>query len=433
MQGFKRTAIYSVLFFLIICISINALFFINKNKSDNSKNLVMNRIWNEYKESADFTNGISFKSEEYISQFGKKNLPDSIQLIKFDELENYSLNMQKGKSQKYIFPVQSIASGQQGFIIFEYKDNSFKAQLVIINSVFLLLLIFILVYTLFIYKKIIKPFEELKEYPERLSRGLNTEKLPESKNKFFGKYIWGMNMLGDLLQNERKKNLRLIKEKLTLTSTFAHGIKTPVTNIKLYSNAIQTGLYTDDINKSNIEIAKKIEKNADDIQALVTKLLDTSTQSIFEYEPVISEFYLNEIKDIIYKEYDNQLKIKKIPYTMEMKENPIIKTDKNGLLRILFQLIDNAIKYGDGTGIFIKMERQERSFYFSIKNNGKSIEEKEIPFIFNSFWRGSTAQNTEGQGIGLYEAKQIANKLGGDLLVNITENNFEIILVLGEK
>ena len=118
---------------------------------------------------------------------------------------------------------------------------------------------------------------------------------------------------------------------------------------------------------------------------------------------------------------------------MEMKENPIIKTDKNGLLRILFQLIDNAIKYGDGSGIYIKMERQETSFYFSIKNNGKSIEEKEIPFIFNSFWRGSNAQNTEGQGIGLYEAKQIANKLGGDLLVNITENAFEIILILGEK
>ena len=433
MKAFTRTVVFSVLIFLVICISINAVLVVNKKQSDNTRNLVMNRIWNEYKESADFTNGINFKSEEYISQFGKKNLPDSIQLIKFDELENYSLNMQKGKSQKYIFTVQSKSSGQQGFIIFEYKDNSFKAQLIIINSVLMVILLFILVYTLFIYKKIIKPFEELKEYPERLSRGLNTEKLPESKNRFFGKYIWGMNMLGDVLQNERKKNLRLIKEKLTLTSTFAHGIKTQVTNIKLYSNAIQTGLYTDDINKSNIEIAKKIEKNADDIQALVTKLLDTSTQSIFEYEPVITDFYLKEIRDTIYKEYDNQFKIKKIPYSIEIKDNPILKTDKAGLLRILFQLIDNAIKYGDGTGIFIKMERQEKSFYFSIKNNGKSIEEKEIPFIFNSFWRGSNAQNTEGQGIGLYEAKQITNKLGGDLLVNITDNAFEIILILGEK
>ena len=294
-------------------------------------------------------------------------------------------------------------------------------------------MIFICAFNLLIYKKIIKPFDELTEYPERLSRGLNTEKLPETKNRFFGKYIWGMNMLGDVLKNERKKNLRLIKEKLTLTSTFAHGIKTPVTNIKLYSNAIETGLYTDDINKSNIEIAKKIEKNADDIQALVTKLLDNSTQSIFEYEPVITDFYLKEIRDTIYKEYDNQIKIKKIPYSIEIKDNPILKTDKAGLLRILFQLIDNAIKYGDGTGIFIKMERQETSFYFSIKNNGKAIEEKEIPFIFNSFWRGSNAQNIEGQGIGLYEAKQIANKLDGDLLVNITENAFEIILILGEK
>ncbi len=433
MPGFKRTAVFSVLIFLVICISINAALVVNKKQSDNTRNLVMNRIWNEYKESADFTNGISFKSEEYISQFGKKNYPDSIKFIKFGELEKFSLNSQNDKNQKYIFPVSEKTSDQQGFIIFEYTDNSFAQELIIINIILLLLLICIFVFNLLIYKKIIKPFDELTEYPERLSRGLNTEKLPETKNRFFGKYIWGMNMLGDVLQNERKKNLRLIKEKLTLTSTFAHGIKTPVTNIKLYSNAIETGLYTDDINKSNIEIAKKIEKNADDIQALVTKLLDTSTQSIFEYEPVITDFYLKEIRDTIYKEYDNQFKIKKIPYSIEIKDNPILKTDKAGLLRILFQLIDNAIKYGDGSGIYIKMERQEKSFYFSIKNNGKSIEEKEIPFIFNSFWRGSNAQNTEGQGIGLYEAKQITNKLGGELLVNITENAFEIILVLGEK
>lgn len=433
MKAFTRTAVFSVLIFLVICISINAALVVNKKQSDNTRNLVMNRIWFEYKETADFSKETIVETKPFVNQFGKKNYPDSIKFIKFDELEKFSLNSQNDKNQKYIFPVTDKASGQQGFIIFEYADNSFAARLIIINTILLVLLALIVCYALFIYKKIIKPFEELTEYPERLSRGLNTEKLPESKNRFFGKYIWGMNMLGDVLQNERKKNLRLIKEKLTLTSTFAHGIKTPVTNIKLYSNAIQTGLYTDDINKSNIEIAKKIEKNADDIQALVTKLLDTSTQSIFEYEPVITDFYLKEIRDTIYKEYDNQFKIKKIPYSIEIKDNPILKTDKTGLLRILFQLIDNAIKYGDGTGIFIKMERQEKSFYFSIKNNGEAIEEKEIPFIFNSFWRGSNAQNTEGQGIGLYEAKQIANKLGGDLLVNITENAFEIILILGEK
>ena len=433
MKAFTRTAVFSVLIFLVICISINAALVVNKKQSDNTRNLVMNRIWLEYKETADFSKETISDSGELVNHFGKKNFPDCIKFIKFDELEKFSLNSQNDKNQKYIFPITDKASGQQGFIIFEYADNSFAAQLIIINTILFVLLALIVCYALFIYKKIIKPFEELTEYPERLSRGLNTEKFPETKNKFFGKYIWGMNMLGDVLQNGRKKNLRLIKEKLTLTSTFAHGIKTPVTNIKLYSNAIQTGLYTDDINKSNIEIAKKIEKNADDIQALVTKLLDTSTQSIFEYEPVITDFYLKEIRDTIYKEYDNQFKIKKIPYSIKIKDNPILKTDKAGLLRILFQLIDNAIKYGDGTGIFIKMERQEKSFYFSIKNNGKSIEEKEIPFIFNSFWRGSHAENIEGQGIGLYEAKQIANKLGGELLVNITENAFEIILILGEK
>ena len=140
MKAFTRTAVFSVLIFLVICISINAALVVNKKQSDNTRNLVMNRIWLEYKEAADFSNGISFKSEEYISQFGKKNYPDSIKFIKFDELEKFSLNSQNDKNQKYIFPVTDEASGQQGFIIFEYADNSFAQELIIINIILLLIL-----------------------------------------------------------------------------------------------------------------------------------------------------------------------------------------------------------------------------------------------------------------------------------------------------
>ena len=78
-------------------------------------------------------------------------------------------------------------------------------------------------------------------------------------------------MLGDKMTYDKKHINRLIEERQTLLATIAHGIKTPVSNIKLYANAVETGLYQPDgmPNEKDAEIAVKINKNADDITILV--------------------------------------------------------------------------------------------------------------------------------------------------------------------
>ena len=50
--------------------------------------------------------------------------------------------------------------------------------------------------------------------------------------------------------------------------------------------------------------------------------------------------------------------------------------------------MENAIKYGDGSGIDIAFEKQEEGYYFTVKNSGKPLPDNEIPYIFKSFWRG---------------------------------------------
>ena len=391
---------------------------------DNTKNIVMNRIAHELESYELFTNEFDFRifEEKFIQQYGEKNYPQNIYLFSLDQFDTGIFS--KNHTQQYIFPV-TFENSNNIFLIFEYPLENFTKTIFALNLFFIVIFLITLLFILFVTSQILKPFLEFQKYPERLALGQITEKLPETKNKFFGKYIWAMNMLGDVLENERKKVIKLNKDKQVLTSTLAHGIKTPISNIKLYANAIQTGLYSHVINEKDAEIAAKIEKNADDIQQLVTNILDTSINSIFDFEPRENSFYMAEIKDFIITEYENKFLMNKIPYTIEQNENPLIKSDKEGICKILYQLLDNAIKYGDGTGIQIKLERQGENFYFSVVNNGVSISENEIPFLFNSFWRGSNASNKEGQGIGLYEAKIIAKKLGGNLFVTIKENKFE--------
>lgn len=217
-----------------------------------------------------------------------------------------------------------------------------------------------------------------------------------------------------------------------MLTTIAHGIKTPVANIKLYASAIEMGLYQEDgiPDKKDAEIAAKIDKNADDITLLVKEMIETTATGMVDFIASPAKFYINEIVEFINQEYSNRLAMLHIPCKIDCSTEAMIDTDKSGLIRILSQIMDNAIKYGDGSGISIIIEKQDEGFFLSIKNKGKLISEQEIPYIFNSFWRGSNSELAEGSGIGMFEAKQIARKLGGDIYVKRYEETSEMEFVL---
>ena len=107
-------------------------------------------------------------------------------------------------------------------------------------------------------------------------------------------------------------------------------------------------------------------------------------------------------------------------------------SDKDGIFRIISQLIENAIKYGSGQGITISMGRQDEDVIISVKNKGNILSEEETAYVFKSFWRGSNARNVEGQGIGLYVSKRIAESLGGDIFMKSweSENITEVTLII---
>ena len=205
-----------------------------------------------------------------------------------------------------------------------------------------------------------KPFEKLSDYPEKLSKNEITEKLPETKNRMFGKFIWGINMLSDNIKNKQKKVDELSRDQMTMLTTMAHGIKTPVANIKLYADAISTGLYQEngEVNKSDAEIAGKISKNADDITDIVKDLIDKASGTVVDFEPDIQPFYMKELLDFLEEEYSNRLNVLNIPYTFEMNHNAMVKSDKSGICRILSQIMDNAIKYGSGEGIKVNLNKE---------------------------------------------------------------------------
>ena len=278
------------------------------------------------------------------------------------------------------------------------------------------------------YIKIIMPFRKLADYPEKLARLRDIQKLPESRSRFFGKYVWGMNMLTDVLSASSRRIHALEGEHQKLVTSIAHGVKTPVANIRLYTDAVRTGLYTGTGMTS--DIADKIDRNAEKIQSLAQALMDAADASFDGQDIEVSTFYLNELAELVRSEYTDRMELLHIPFSVECEGAPLLESDKYALYRAISQLLENALKYGDGTGITVKMMKQDDGFSIAVRSRGGLLPESELPYVFRSYWRGSNAAGKDGSGIGLYVVHETAKALGGSAHARRIEGTSEMEFVI---
>ncbi len=429
---------YFLLFFFCIVLGLAVFFYLTgkDNETKGQRMTLINRVTNEVSSagSENFGSKLSalIADNNWEQEYGKDNVPAKIRYVEGGiNADGLVITAQDST-------VVSITDEGEfrGLLVFTFEQQKLSDNILLCELIIAAVFVVAALFFIYIDRKVILPFNRLSEYPERIAKNENAAALPESKNRYFGKYIWGMNMLRDRLSGDTRKLRQLEKEQLTLVSTIAHGIKTPVANIKLYSEAIKSGLYRDDgiPDEKDAEVAGKITKNADDITDLVKELLDSASKGVVVFEPVIEAFYLTEIEEFVKREYDNRLNVLRIPYKVDLKSKVMINSDKSGIERILTQLLENAIKYGDGRGITVTVDKNEDGYIFSVRDVGSRIPDSELPYVFNSFWRGSNAAEVEGNGLGLYEAAFIARKLGGDIaaryLEDSEETEFEVFLPL---
>ena len=350
-------------------------------------------------------------------------MPDEIKFLSGKDTEG-SVFSASGGGGNMICPVHKDVE-IIGFAVYTYSDPLKHISDVLVLSVLAFCWLAASVFLIFIYINILKPFVRLSEYPERIAKMPDTDKLPETRNRRFGKFIWSMNMLRDVLINERNRSERLEGQRRTLLASVAHGVKTPVTNIRLYAEAIKTGLYSEN-GSDNAALAEKIDRNAEKIQSLVKELIETSASAASSYTPEITSFYISEMAKIISGEYTERMNISHIPFAVECRSEHIMNSDLYGLVRIVSQLIENAVKYGNGEGIKVSIESDPDGVCISVCNKGELLPEEELLFIFDSFRRGSNSHDVEGSGIGLFTARTIASALGGSVAARRLEDSGEM-------
>lgn len=310
----------------------------------------------------------------------------------------------------------------------EYNINQNKFNIILINTSLGITLLLTAITFIYINKKIIKPFADIKEIPYELAKGNLSVPLKEQKNKYFGRFIWGMDMLRENLEDNKKKELKYQKEKKTLILSLSHDIKTPLSAIKLYSKALKDNLYDEEEKKQ--EVIDGIIKNTNQIEHYVSEIVKNSRDDFMNLSVNMGDFYLNDIIKEIEKYYKDKLEVIHTEFIIDEFTDCILKGDKDRVIEVIQNIIENAIKYGNGKKISISFSEEENCKLITILNTGCTLKEEELPHIFDSFYRGGNTKNQEGSGLGLYICKQLMHKMDGDIYSKIRNNLFETTIVV---
>ncbi len=288
-------------------------------------------------------------------------------------------------------------------------------------AIVLILLVTSLLLTMWIGRSFFQPIDELNVAMQHIQDGNFDYMLPtdiKEKGEIGAMYRNYEDMRLRLKESAEEK-IEREKQNKELISNISHDLKTPITAIKGYSQGLLEGVA--DNPEKQMKYIRIIYNKANDMNNLINELTLYSSidNNRIPYNFVklnVAEYFGDCIEEI---GADLESKSIKLNYSNLTTPDTQIVADPEQIKRVVNNIVSNSVKYldrDDGTGqIDIRILDEIDSIRVELEDNGKGIAQKDIPNIFDRFYRTDASRNSKqgGSGIGLSIVKKIVEDHGG--------------------
>lgn len=313
------------------------------------------------------------------------------------------------------------------FYRFDYVSSSDELNFRYVEAIYAAVFMVIAGVLLFVRFRVIKLAEILSNVSEEIARGNLTMPIKEQKWSFFGRTAWGIDVLRAELEQQKKDNLEFEKEHKTMILSISHDIKTPLASIKLYAQALTHGLYRDQ--RKVEEVYRKIDDNASEIEGKLAEIISASRDNFLKLDVKEGEFYCSGLIGEIRRYYEDKMEIEQTEFEIGSYADCLLHGDLDRAVEVLQNVLENAIKYGNGRYVKISFEEEEDCMLITVANSGCSLSEEEIANVFESFWRGANSENIRGSGLGLYICQQLMQMMDGAVFAQRLEDEMRVTAV----
>lgn len=286
----------------------------------------------------------------------------------------------------------------------------------IISMVIALILILAPIY---IYiDKIFKPLNDMSEVAMSMAQGDFSRRIDESSDDEIGEVSASINYLAKRLEENEKQARLLEQTRRDYVANVSHELKTPITAIRAVSELLNDDIINNENDKQ--KYYKQILRESIRLEILIKDMLELSrlqSGNIYlEKSKVDLTSILLEVIDEFNVIADDMDVNFIIPYNID--NLPMVYTNRDRIIQLLIILLDNAFKYTPPEGsVFLEVVTRKSHIEINIIDTGIGISENDIPFIFERFYKADKSHSSNGTGIGLSIALEIAKHLGEEIYV----------------
>ena len=294
----------------------------------------------------------------------------------------------------------------------------------IVGGVLFLMLGVTALYFLYLKKRVVDPFDEMKGFASKVAAGNLDVPMKMDKGNVFGAFTEAFDIMRDELRASKMREAEAVKARKELVAQLSHDIKTPVTSIKAMTDVMELTAKTEE-EKTTLQ---SINAKADQIDSLVSNLFHATLEELEHLEVNEEETTSQEIAGFI-SDADYLKKVKEVHIA-----DAVVRADRLRLNQVIGNIFANSYKYAN-TEMTVE-SRVEKSvdgknfLVIEIGDQGGGVPENEIETIFGKFRRGTNSDGKDGAGLGLYISRYLMEKMGGEITAANKNGGLTVVLRL---
>lgn len=293
-------------------------------------------------------------------------------------------------------------------------------------AVLILLILIAILLAMWIYRAILRPLGELKKATKEIKEGNLDYELKIKEKDEIGQLCMDFEEMRQRLKDNAEEKLQYDRENKELISNISHDLKTPITAIKGYVEGIMDGVASSP--EKLDKYIRTIYNKANDMDKLIDELTFYSKIDTNKIPYTFSKININDYFEDCVEELGLELEAKNIDLGFfDYTEAPVtIIADAEQLKRVINNIISNSVKYLDKKRGIINIRLKDDGDFvqIEIEDNGKGIAARDLPNIFERFYRTDSSRNSSkgGSGIGLSIVKKIVEDHGGRIWATSKES-----------
>lgn len=291
--------------------------------------------------------------------------------------------------------------------------------------------------TIWIYKGTMAPIKKLEIATKNIKEGNLDFTVEHEANDEIGDLCRNFEEMRQRLKESTEEKIMAEKENRVLISNIAHDLKTPITAIKGYSEGILDGVA--DTPEKMEKYLRTIYNKANEMDRLINELtiyskLDTNRIPYNFNKINVADYFGDCIEEI---GLDLETRDIGLSYFNYADKDTVVIADPEQLMRVINNIVNNAVKYMDKEKgkINIRIKDVGDFIQVEIEDNGRGISAKDLPYIFDRFYRTDASRNSAsgGSGIGLSIVKKVIEDHGGKIWATSREHTGTVVYFVLRK